>query len=285
MSDEQTAIWNGESGRTWVDAQELLDRLMLPMGETVVEAVAPGSAWRVLDVGCGTGATTLAAARRLGSAGAAIGVDISSPMIDAARARAEREASLATFVCADAQTHAFDSAGFDLILSRFGVMFFDDPPEAFANLQRAARDGAELRFIAWRGAGDNPFMTTAERAAAPLLPRVPGREPDAPGPFAFGDPERVRGILEASAWREVDVRPVDFDCTFPESQLVPYFTRFGPLGRVLHEADEPKRDQIIATVRRAFEPYVNGGEVRFTAACWLTSARAHRRNRRDASET
>ena len=159
---------------------------------------APDPGSRVLDVGCGTGSTTLAVARRLGAKGRCIGIDISEPMIAAARARAEREGTPASFIRADAQTHAFEPASFDMIISRFGVMFFDDSVRAFANLRRAARDDAELRFIAWRSAAENPFMTTAERAAAPLLPNLPARRPDAPGQFAFADRRRVYSILEES---------------------------------------------------------------------------------------
>jgi hypothetical protein len=126
----------------------------------------------------------------------------------------------------------------------------------------------------WRAPAENPFMTTAERAAAPFVPSLPPREPDAPGQFAFSDPERVRRILDASGWGDIDIRPIDVPCAFPEDELVPYFTRFGPLGRVLHELDAPSRDAIIQTVRRAFEPYVQGAQVRFTAACWRIDARA-----------
>jgi hypothetical protein len=117
-------------------------------------------------------------------------------------------------------------------------------------------------------------MTTAERAAAPLLPNLPPREPDAPGQFAFSEPERVQRILEAAGWSEIDIRPIDVPCAFPETELVSYFTRLGPLGRVLHELDEPTRQAVILAVRRAFEPHVHGSEVRFSAACWLLAARA-----------
>ena len=151
----------------------------------------PPAGGRVLDVGCGTGSTTLAVARRLGAKGRCIGIDISEPMIAAARARAEREGTPASFIRADAQTHAFEPASFDMIISRFGVMFFDDSVRAFANLRRAAKQTPSLRFIAWRSAAENPFMTTAERAAAPLLPNLPARRPDAPGQFAFADRDRV----------------------------------------------------------------------------------------------
>lgn len=271
----QTALWNGRAGRAWVDAQQVLDQMFKPLEDRLVEAVRAGSGQRVLDVGCGTGSTTLAVARQLGAKGHCIGIDISEPMIAAARARAEREIDTpASFIRADAQTQAFEPASFDMIISRLGVMFFDDPARAFANLRRAARDGAELRFIAWRSAAENPFMTTAERSAAPLLPDLPARRPGAPGQFAFADRHRVCTILEEGGWAEIDIRPIDVACTLPEKELVGYLTRLGPVGLILQDADERTRTRIVETVRAAFEPYVHGDEVRFTAACWMVRARA-----------
>jgi ubiquinone/menaquinone biosynthesis C-methylase UbiE len=273
-NNEQTALWNGPAGRAWVDEQEVLDAVLEPFEALLVDVVRAASAQRVLDVGCGAGSTTLAAARLLGAEGRCVGIDISQPLIAAARARAEREGTPAGFICADAQTHAFEPASFDLIMSRFGVMFFDDPVRAFANLRRAARNDAELRFIAWRSAAENPFMTTAERAAAPLLPSMPARRPGAPGQFAFADRHRVSAILEQSGWADVDIRPIDVACTLPEKELIGYFSRLGPLGLVLQDADERTRMQVIETVRPAFDPYVHGTEVRFTGACWMVGARA-----------
>ncbi len=271
---EQSRLWNGHAGRAWVETQELLDRVFKPFENLLVEAVSAGSGGRVLDVGCGTGSTTLAVARLLGAKGACTGIDISEPMIAAARARAERENSPATFIRADAQTNAFEPASFDMIVSRFGVMFFDDSVQAFANLRHAATGNAQLCFFAWRSTSENPFMTTAERVAAPLLPNIPARRPDAPGQFAFADRRRVHRILEESGWVDIDIRPVDVVCTLPEIELVRYLTRLGPLGLILHEADEGTRARVIETVRAAFDPYVHGEEVRFTAACWMVRARA-----------
>ncbi|HEX8439838.1 class I SAM-dependent methyltransferase [Archangium sp.] len=272
--DQQTSLWNGLAGRAWVEAQELLDQMFKPLEDLLVEAVCVGSGRQVLDVGCGTGSTTLAVARRLGAKGRCIGIDISEPMLTAARARAERESTPASFIRANAQDHAFEPASIDMIISRFGVMFFDDSVQAFTNLRRAAKDDAELRFVAWRSPSENPFMTTAERAAAPLLPNLPARRPDAPGQFAFADQRRVYRILEESGWAEIDLRPIDVACTLPEKELVRYLTRLGPLGLILHEADDRTRTQVIETVRAAFDSYVHGAEVRFTAACWMVGARA-----------
>lgn len=269
---EQVTLWNGIAGRAWVHLQESLDRILKPFEDLLVEAVSRGPGGRVLDVGCGAGSTTLAVARLPGVKGRCTGIDISETMIAAARSRAESEGAPVIFVCGNAETHAFEAASFDTIISRFGVMFFDDPVRAFANVRSAAADHAALRVVAWRSPEENPFMTTAERAAAPLLPNLPIRQPDAPGQFAFANDGRVYEILRESGWTEIDTRPINVVCTLPERDLVPYFTRLGLVGRVLHEADDRTRAQVIETVRAAFDPYVHGSEVRFIAACWMVSA-------------
>lgn len=271
---DQKALWNGPAGRAWVENQRLLDQLFAPFETLLAGDDALDKATRVLDVGCGTGATTLALARRLGARGACVGVDLSEPMIAMARTRAEQERAGARFFAADAQTHAFERADFDLIVSRFGVMFFDDPVQAFANLRRAARDGARLNFIAWRSASENPFMTTAERAAAPLLSNLPARRSGGPGQFAFADPDRIRAVLAESGWSKIDIQPIDVACVMPENDLVPYLSWLGPVGLLLQEADGPTRAQVVDRLRAAFAPYVYGGEVRFDAACWQVSVHA-----------
>jgi SAM-dependent methyltransferase len=276
-TDEQAKLWNGTAGSAWVEAQDVLDRLYKPFENLLVDAVtAAGSRSRVLDVGCGTGGTTIAIARHLGPASQCLGVDISEPMIAAARARSERERVPSQFVVANAQTYAFEPASLDTIVSRFGVMFFDDSVAAFANLRRAATDDAVLRVITWRKPEDNAFMTTAERAALPLLPTLPPRKPDAPGQFAFANDQRVANILRESGWADVDIQPIDVECTMPEPALVPYLTRFGPVGRVFGDLDEETRSRVIATARAACDPYVHGNEVRFIAGCWMVSARGTR---------
>jgi len=272
-SDEQSKLWNGSAGCAWVEAQAMLDRTLQPFEDLLVQAVSASGARRVLDVGCGTGSTTRAIARVLGATGRSAGIDISEQMIDAARMLTELDRTSAEFICADAQTHAFAPASFDLIMSRFGTMFFTDPVAAFANLRRAGAPGAALCSIVWRSPEENPFMTTAERAAAPLLPNLQPRRADAAGQFGLADARRMRAILEESGWTAIDIRPIDVTCTLPESELTSYGTRFGPVGVALREADPHTRAQVAKAVRSAFDPYVQGDEVRFTASCWLVGGR------------
>jgi SAM-dependent methyltransferase len=271
--DEQAARWNGAAGRAWTDEQAALDLMFEPFEQHLADAAAGVGARSVLDVGCGTGATTLAIARRLGAGARCVGLDISEPMLERARSRAGEQASSARFIRADAQTYPFEPAAFELLVSRFGVMFFRDSVAAFANLRAAAAPGATLSFVAWRSAAENPFMTTAERAAAPFLPNLPPRKPDAPGQFAFADSERIRRILGGSGWVDLDIQPLDLECKLPAADLARYYTRLGPLGEVLQGADDSTRARVTEAVHAAFQSYVNGSEVRFMAACWSVGAR------------
>lgn len=270
----QSALWNSRGGEVWVEQQELLDRLFLPFERLLADAVESSGALNILDIGCGAGATTLAAARRLGPQGQCTGLDISVPLITAARRRAESEGlANARFIAGDAQRHVFEPEAFDAVISRFGVMFFDDPAAAFANLRQAVRPGADLTFIAWRSAEDNPFMVAAERAAAPFLPVLPPRDPAAPGQFAFADPDRVRRILEAE-WRDIDIQPLDVPCTLSADDLAIYAARMGRVGQMLPDLDDATRATVTRAVSRAFEPYLSDGVAAFTAACWRVQARA-----------
>lgn len=269
---DQAQLWNGPSGQAWVEAQDLLDRMFKPFEEMLFDAASEAKPARVLDIGCGTGATTVAIARHLPQTHC-VGLDISEPMIEAARGRAKREGIAANFICADAASHAFEASGFDLIVSRFGVMFFDDPVAAFANLRRASRPGGALMAIAWRDPAENSFMTAAERAAAPILPNLPPRTPNAPGQFGFSDRKWVREILQGSGWQDIEIAPIDVMCTLPQAELEFYFTRLGPLARMLGGLVHEARASAVQAVRQGFEPFVQGEEVRFTAACWKIVAR------------
>jgi hypothetical protein len=153
-------------------------------------------------------------------------------------------------------------------------MFFDDPVAAFANLRRAARPDAGLACIVWRGTGENPFMTAAERAAAPLLPEPPPRAPNAPGQFAFADPDWVTEILSKAGWRQADLQPLDVACAMSAGDLETYAVRMGPVSLALPGLEPDHREAVIAAVKQGFAPFVADGVARFTAACWMVTARA-----------
>jgi ubiquinone/menaquinone biosynthesis C-methylase UbiE len=272
MNTEQARLWNGDAGHAWVETQQLVEQMFQPIATMLVRDISAAS--EVLDVGCGTGSTTLAASLQLGAQGLCTGIDISQQMIDVAKTAASGQGLSTHFICDDAQRYAFAAASFDLIISRFGVMFFDDPVAAFTNLRQAARPHAELRFIAWRSADENPFMTIAECVGRTLLPHIPLRKPDEPGQFAFADKERMQDILRASGWTKMNAEAIDVSCSFAEQDLLLYLSRMGPLGRALQHEDEQTRQRVIQVVRHAFEPYVHGKQVSFNAACWKVTASA-----------
>ncbi|VVE65234.1 SAM-dependent methyltransferase [Pandoraea captiosa] len=275
---DQSALWNGRSGAAWVDNRAVLDQMFVPLARFLIDRARDvaqrAPVGRLLDVGCGTGGATLALSQALGAHWSLTGADISAPMIAEARTRAAHARRPVEYVCADVQTHAFTGEPFDLIVSRLGVMFFDDPVAAFVNLRRASRPGAWLHMLAWRGAAENPFMTVAERAAQPLLPDLARRVPGAPGQFGFADRERVEDILTSSGWTDVSLAPVQFDCTFALADLREYATRLGPVGLALAQRTPAERARIVDTLVEAYAPFIQNDEVRFTAACWHLSARA-----------
>jgi SAM-dependent methyltransferase len=273
IAQTQAALWNGTAGRGWIAAQPLLDAMYRPFESVLAEAAIGMGDISLLDIGCGTGGTTVALAEHLGPASRCTGIDISAPMIAAARVRAGEAGVNADFIAADAGDYAFAPQSFDLLVSRFGVMFFADPVGAFAHLHGAAKPGARLRFVVWREAEVNPFLTAAERVAAPLLPALTVPPPGAPGPFGFADRARIESVLAASGWCDVEIVAVARECAFPEAGLDTYLSVMGPVGRVLQSADAATRGRILEKVRPAFAPFIFGDEVRFDAACWLVDAR------------
>jgi SAM-dependent methyltransferase len=269
---DQVAYWNESGGRTWAELNDLLDRQIREVGLKGIEALAPAPGERILDIGCGGGQTTLAIAERVGAAGAVTGADISRPMLELARRRAEGRANL-RFVEADAQVHAFEAGAFDAVFSRFGVMFFSDPTAAFANIRRALKPGGRMVFVCWAPLAENPWMSTPAMAAAKHLPAGPPPDPTAPGPFAFADPERVRGILEAAGFAGVGFQKLALPIggnTLEESLTLAL--RVGPLGARLREAPE-LASKVVADVRAALEQKLKDGLVWMDGAVWIVSAR------------
>jgi SAM-dependent methyltransferase len=274
VNAEQIEYWNGVAADTWVAQQDRLDRQLDPLGRAALRALSPSAGEHVLDVGCGSGQTTLQLADAVGPAGRVLGVDISAQLLAAARKRS-RHANVA-FERADAQTHAFDQS-FDAVYSRFGVMFFADPVAAFANLRRALKPGGRMAFVCWRSEALNPIMTVPMAAAAKHLPpQPPPQDPDAPGPFALADDARIGRILGGAGFASVVITPHDEAIGGNDRKAtLELALKIGPLGRYLREHPD-KRAAVIDSVREAIEPYIVNGIACLPSATWIvTAARRH----------
>lgn len=271
---DQIAYWNDASGRTWAALQDALDTQLEPMGARVLTELALKPGERVIDVGCGCGQTTLALAKAVGASGLALGIDISEPMLAVARTRG-KGAPQARFLAADAQTYPFEPATFDALHSRFGVMFFDDPPAAFANLRSALKPGGRLAFLCWRTPPENPIMVAPMAAAQPFLPPAEPPVPGAPGPFAFADPERVRGILTRAGFADIAIAPQDMSAGGnPLDVALDLAFRVGPLGRMLRENPDADRDGVVDAVRKVMVANQDAeGRVFMPSATWVVTAR------------
>lgn len=268
---DQITYWNDTAGPTWAAMQDALDHELRGLGLRAMEALAPREGERLIDVGCGCGDTTMELARRVGSGGAVLGADISAPMLEIARRRAEAQGlSWASFVQADAQAHDFPAA--DGAFSRFGVMFFADPAAAFANIRRALRPGGRLAFVCWRALAQNPWMTLPMEAAAHLLPPSPPPAPDAPGPFALADRDRLQGILKAAGFAQIAIDAHDQKIGWGDLETsVRTSLKVGPLGRGLREAPHLE-GQVTQAVRAALAPYAGEDGVLLDAGVWIVRA-------------
>lgn len=270
---DQIAYWNEQVGDTWASLQERMDAQLAPLGSAAIEALALCPGERVLDIGCGSGATTLQIAQVLGATGEAVGLDISRPMLAVAKSRPRpTDAAPVNFVEVDAQTGALPGPAFDAAFSRFGVMFFNDPVAAFRNIHAALKPGGRLAFVCWRPQPENPMFTAPMAAALKRLPAPPPADPLAPGPFAFADPERVRRILEEAGWSAIQIAPHDQPIspgTLEQAMTIAF--QIGPLGAMLREHPD-KRDAVVEDVRTAISSFIADGVVRFPSATWIVTA-------------
>jgi len=255
----QIEFWNGETGRNWVTHDALMETMLQPLGESVIDTLAPQPGEHVLDIGCGCGHTSLSLADRVGAGGSVTGVDISAPMLAVAGQLAtERNAERTSiqFLEADAQTHSFEPERYDVVFSRFGVMFFGDPVAAFANIRSALRTSGRLAFCCWQPRAVNPFMTVPAMAALELLPAPPEVPPRTPGPFAFEEADYIMEILTGAGFGSVAVtplqRPLNFGRGLSLVDIVERLVQIGPIAQMVREASEdlqqPVRDKVIDAV-------------------------------------
>jgi SAM-dependent methyltransferase len=274
---EQIEYWNEKSGPKWVAHQERLDAQIGAIGEEVMARAKIQPRERVVDVGCGCGHTTLQLAERVGSRGRVLAVDISGVMLSRARERAAAAGvTHVDFLLADAQTASFPR-NFDLVFSRFGVMFFADPVTAFANLRRALAPGGRLAFACWQSLERNPWMAVPLGTAAKLVSLPPPPPPGAPGPMALADPERVARILDQAGFRDVSLEAFETKLRVAGGGGVEEAAAFllegvGPTSQAMREASAHDLERVSRAVRAALEPYLTPRGVELGASVWIATA-------------
>ena len=272
---DQIEFWNGRSAKRWVQFQERQDRMLHPLGHRALETGLPQPGERVLDVGCGCGDTTIDLARKVAPSGTATGIDVSTMMLARARERTVGTDLNISFIDDDAQTHGFADGSFDVVYSRFGIMFFADPKEAFVNLCRALGTGGRLVFVCWRAREENPWMTMPVQVAAQYLPRPQPSPPRAPGPFAYADRDYVLETLQAAGFRDIDIEAHDelVQLGSDLESAVDHSVRVGPMAQLVAEATVEIQDRVRADLRDALTPYLTDAGVCVPSGAWIVSAR------------
>ncbi len=267
-----TFEWQGRVGETWAAEWQRTDRSLAPVQAELLERIGGLEPWAagILDIGCGAGTTTISAAARFPHA-KCLGVDLSPALIDTALSRAAT--ANCRFGVADASTWSDPAFRPDTLISRHGVMFFDDPVAAFARLGESATPDVRLIFSCFRASGENAWATDMMA----LLPEQPGGDPLAPGPFAFAGPDHVAGILATAGWK--DARPAPFDWDYVAgagdnavADALSFFQQIGPAARAARTLTGQARADFIARLERLLQSRLADGRVTFKAAGWIWTA-------------
>lgn len=267
------AYWNGPAGERWAREQEAIDRAFAAFSAKLFDRATLRPGARVLDVGCGCGTTTLAAADAVGPGGAVVGIDVSTPMVARARERSTGRPNV-SYVLADAAEHGFETP-FDAIVSRFGVMFFRRPVPAFRRMREALRSGGTLAFVCWRAANENEWVRVARDAVDLLLPAEPAESADEPGPFAFADSGRVAAILDEASFTNVAVVAFDADVVLSQQGLgeaARFAMTTGPTARRLRDADDDTKARVRVALEARLRPFVRGERIALRGSVWVVSA-------------
>ena len=274
-NDAQIDYWNGPAGQKWVEQSNRLDAMLAPFADQVLQAAAIEQGECALDIGCGAGALTLRAANTSGGA-AALGVDVSEPLLKLAEKRAADAGSSARFKRADASGFRSDQT-FDLMISRFGVMFFEDPAAAFANIRQQIRPEGRMAFMCWQKLQLNDWALAPLEAALPLLKEAPPQpDPHAPGPFAFADKDRLAKILSDAGWTGVSIDRFETLVTLPGDDVessAEFMLKLGPLSRLIAAQDLDPEPILSALTNRLRNEVGGDGRVAMQSACWRVTAR------------
>jgi len=271
----QAEYWNANAGQKWTEHQEHQDQVLRPVSDRLIAVANPKAGDRVIDVGCGCGATTIQFAERVGPSGAVLGLDVSAPMLARARERAPQDLPI-TLALADATVHDVTSHAADLVVSRFGVMFFADPAKSFANLRKGLKPGGRLVFACWREAKQNPWLILPLREAAKHAPPLPETNPEDPGPFAFASEARVRRILSDAGFADIVLEPQDLELDIAAGRGLDTAVRaamtIGPTSRILDGQSGAVRAAATADIRKALAAHARGDAVPLGAAIWIVRA-------------
>jgi len=272
---EQIAYWNGPGGQHWVSKQAMQETVLAPFRDLLIDRAKLSAGERVIDVGCGCGDTTFAYAGRVGPAGQVVGIDISAPMLVRARELAPAKSNV-EFLLADATIHAFEPASFDVLVSRFGVMFFAQPALSFANMRRALRPGGRLVFACWRTPRDNPWLMLPLQAVYEHVPKLPQLGPEDPGPFSFASEERVHRVLGEAGFSSIALERQDLTLDVAAGQglevAVKTALESGPANRALEGQPEEKVSASMESIRKALTPLQKGNAVPLGASVWVVTA-------------
>ena len=274
---DQIAYWNGPGGQHWANRQASQDVMLAPVSDILIDRAKAKMGERIVDVGCGCGSTSMVLARQIGPAGDILAIDISAPMLARARQLAPAGARI-DFVLADATVYPFDPASFNLVVSRFGVMFFADPALSFANLRKALRPSGRLAFACWREPRENPFFMAPLQAVYKHAPRLPQLGPEDPGPFSFASEPRVHRVLGAAGFTGIAMERCDLALDIAVGRgldaAVESALEIGPAARALAEQSPEVRTAATNSIREALAPFLKGQSVPLPAALWIVTANA-----------
>ena len=273
----QSDYWNSAPGKKWIEHEGTLDTAMSGILDLLLRAADLRRGQTVLDVGCGTGASALAAARQVGEAGHVVAVDISQPLLErAARRAGESACKNVTFTVGDAQSYAFERAGFDRMISRLGVMFFESPVNALANIAKAIKPGGRMVFVAWAAAAKNPWFTIPAGVARSRLGTPHATDPTAPGPLAFANLDRVAGMMAQAGLSDISATEQAITLEPPGGirGAAAIASRVGPVARIMKEFNGTEADAafIEAEVAKALAEFATTNGVKVPGAVNLFAA-------------
>ncbi|EKS39507.1 MULTISPECIES: class I SAM-dependent methyltransferase [Afipia] len=272
---DQIAYWNGPGGRHWTDRQQLQDVVLAPVSKILIDRATVKAGEAIIDVGCGCGATSFDLLKQVGATGRVTGIDISEPMLGRARKLAPANAPV-EFVLADATVYPFAPESADMLFSRFGVMFFAQPTDSFANLRKALRPGGRLAFACWRTPRDNPWMMLGLQEAYKFVPKLPEVKPDDPGPFSFASEERVRGILGDAGFSDIKMERADLSLDIATGRgleaAIETVLAIGPASRALDNQPPDRIEAATQAIRTMLAAHQKGDTVPLGGSIWIVTA-------------